>query len=84
MRGRRPGRKSKTDMHAQLANPWCGRGLPDMAPLPLADADGVARLLALCPAHAETPLLDLPELARRAGVARVYAKDERGRMGLPS
>jgi len=71
-------------MHAKLANPWRGRGLPDMAPLPLADADGVARLLALCPTHAETPLLDLSALARRAGVARVHAKDERGRMGLGS
>jgi len=71
-------------MHAQLANPWRGRGLPGMAPLPVAEADDVAQLLALCPAHAETPLLELPELARRAGVARVHAKDERGRMGLGS
>lgn len=71
-------------MREQLANPWRGRGLAGLAPLPIAAAEGVARLLALCPAHAETPLLDLPALARRAGVARVQAKDERERMGLGS
>ena len=71
-------------MREQLENPWRGRGLAGLAPLPIAAAEGVARLLALCPAHSETPLLDLPALARRAGVARVHAKDERGRMGLGS
>jgi diaminopropionate ammonia-lyase len=52
--------------------------------MPIAEADRVAHLLSLCPAHAETPLLDLPEIARRAGVAQVRAKDERARMGLGS
>ncbi|MEO0990328.1 MAG: pyridoxal-phosphate dependent enzyme, partial [Pseudomonadota bacterium] len=55
-----------------------------LAPLPIAAAEGVGRLLALCPAHTQTPLLDLPELAQRAGCAGVLAKDERQRMGLGS
>ena len=71
-------------MRDRLENPWRPRGLSGLGPLPIATADGVARLLALCPAHAETPLRELPEMARRAGVARVYAKDERARMGLGS
>ncbi len=71
-------------MRDRLENPWRGRGFSGLEPPPAANAAGVARLLALCPVHAETPLLDLPELARRAGVARVSAKDERGRMGLGS
>ena len=44
----------------------------------------VGRLLALCPAHARTPLVDLPDLAARIGIARLQVKDERGRMGLGS
>jgi len=44
----------------------------------------VAELLALCPAHAETPLVAAPGLAQAAGVSRVWLKDERGRMGLGS
>jgi len=71
-------------MRARLANPWRGQGLPGLAPLPIATSAGVSSLLERCPAHAETPLLDLPALARRAGVAEVHAKDERDRMGLGS
>jgi diaminopropionate ammonia-lyase len=71
-------------MRDRLENPWRGEVLSGLTPLPLAEPDGVARLLALCPVHAETPLLDLPDLARRAGVARVSVKDERERMGLGS
>ena len=65
-------------------NPWRGRGLAIDAPWPCDDAGAVAQLLALCPAHAPTPLRDCPDVARRAGVARVHVKDERGRMGLGS
>lgn len=65
-------------------NPWRGRGLAIEAPSPLATADAVARLLAICPAHAPTPLHDCPALAARAGVAQIHVKDERGRMGLGS
>jgi len=67
-----------------LENPFRGRGLPGSAPPPAADPSPVAALLALCPAHARTPLVDLVGLAERAGVARVRLKDERGRMGLGS
>lgn len=84
-RGRkRPRERGDPDMRDRLENPWRGAGLRDLAPLPLADAAGVARLLALCPRHAETPLLDLPALADRVGCARVSVKDERARMGLGS
>ncbi len=40
--------------------------------------------LAHCPAHAETSLIALDGLAQRLGVARIWFKDERGRMGLGS
>lgn len=36
------------------------------------------------PGYAETPLHDLPALADRLGVGRVYVKDESARLGLPS
>lgn len=65
-------------------NPWRGRGIDLDCPLPLSDAGGVGRLLALCPAHQPTPLLAAPELAARAGVGEIRLKDERGRMGLGS
>jgi diaminopropionate ammonia-lyase len=34
--------------------------------------------------YRETPLIDAPDLAARAGVARVLVKQEGGRLGLPS
>lgn len=71
-------------MHERLENRWRGRGLSGLEPLPIAAADDVARLLARCPVHRETPLLELPELAQRAGCARIFLKDERARMGLGS
>jgi diaminopropionate ammonia-lyase len=52
--------------------------------MPVAEATGVASLLALCPAHRETPLRAAPDLARIARVAEVWIKDERERMGLGS
>lgn len=69
-------------MAQSLENPWRGRGLG--APWPLDDATGVAGLLALCPAHAPTHLLDRPDLAAHFGLARLWIKDERARMGLGS
>ncbi|GAA1534596.1 hypothetical protein GCM10009827_060940 [Dactylosporangium maewongense] len=36
------------------------------------------------PGYAPTPLTELPELAAAAGVARLYAKDESTRLGLPA
>jgi len=35
-----------------------------------------AALLAVWPCHAPTPLIDLPRLATRCGVAKVVLKDE--------
>jgi diaminopropionate ammonia-lyase len=71
-------------MPKTLSNPWRGTKLDIEAPWPCRDAAGVARLLALCPAHAHTPLHDMPALARQAGAGRVFVKDERARMGLGS
>lgn len=71
-------------MAERLENPWRGRGLTPPGAEPLSDASGVAALLQQCPAHAPTPLHDLPDLARRLGVARLWLKDERARMGLGS
>lgn len=61
-----------------------GRDAMKTAPRPSQDAEAVAQLLALCPAHAPTPLVAAPKLAQRLGVAQVSVKDERGRMGLGS
>lgn len=71
-------------MTRTLDNRFRGKSLPDLQPTPGADAQSVATLLAQCPAHAETPLRDSPELAAKAGIARLSIKDERGRMGLGS
>lgn len=71
-------------MGHHLLNPWRGRGLDGAGLLPLADARGVNDLLQRCPAHAPTPLRDMPGLAARLGVARLWLKDERERMGLGS
>ncbi|MCA8909366.1 MAG: pyridoxal-phosphate dependent enzyme [Rhodospirillaceae bacterium] len=56
----------------------------DPVRLPSADAAAVARLLARCPAARPTPLLARPDIAAHAGVAQVWLKDERARMGLGS
>ncbi|MEM9248787.1 MAG: pyridoxal-phosphate dependent enzyme [Pseudomonadota bacterium] len=71
-------------MQHHLLNPFRGQGLPSANDLPSTDANAVAELLALCPAHAQTPLVAVDGLAREAGVATLWAKDERGRMGLGS
>ena len=71
-------------MKHDLQNPWRGRGLEGAEHFPLADARDVAALLQSCPAHAPTALRDVPELAAKLGVARLWLKDERARMGLGS
>ncbi|MBE9603428.1 pyridoxal-phosphate dependent enzyme [Acetobacteraceae bacterium H6797] len=50
-------------------------------PLQESPAAIAATLLPLSPDYAPTPLLDLPRLAARLGVAQVLAKDEGRRMG---
>ncbi|PSL20084.1 pyridoxal-phosphate dependent enzyme [Shimia abyssi] len=67
-----------------LTNPFRGTGLPQGGLFPSHDATAVAKLLALCPAHGETPLTPAPAIAARAGVASLWIKDERTRMGLGS
>ncbi|OOY14876.1 pyridoxal-phosphate dependent enzyme [Thioclava sp. DLFJ4-1] len=67
-----------------IDNPWRGDGLDPEGVQPIADASGVARLLAQCPAHRETPLRAAPEIAQLARVGKVWIKDERERMGLGS
>ncbi|WP_172297671.1 pyridoxal-phosphate dependent enzyme [Pseudoruegeria sp. HB172150] len=68
-----------------LSNPYRGTGLdiPVLAdvPYPLTEPVGI---LTRHPRYAETPLVELPDLARAAGVGHLHVKDERGRMGLGS
>ena len=71
-------------MPQHIQNPWRGKGLLPDAIHPIDNADDVAALLAQCPAHQPTPLSQSPELAKLAGVAEVWIKDERSRMGLGS
>ena len=71
-----------------LKNPYRGLGLapevlPDV-PWPSVDAAQPQALLARCPVAAKTPLTKAPALATQAGVAELWLKDERGRMGLGS
>lgn len=65
-------------------NPHRGKGLSIDAPAPSVDAAAPNALLARCPDHSVTPLVVSRELATQAGVAGVWVKDERARMGLGS
>ncbi|MBT9383676.1 pyridoxal-phosphate dependent enzyme [Pseudooceanicola sp. CBS1P-1] len=71
-----------------MINPHRGHGLDDPAlaeiPFPAQDAGPPRALMARCPRAGATPLVELPGLARQAGVAGLYVKDERARMGLGS
>ncbi|MGG7568488.1 pyridoxal-phosphate dependent enzyme [Rhodovulum sp. DZ06] len=67
-----------------LPNPYRGPGLPLSAPRPVADPAAVAGLLSHCPRHKPTRLRNVPPLARAAGVAELWIKDESDRMGLGS
>lgn len=58
-------------------------GLDDV-PVPSIDHQSVADLIERCPEAGETPLHDLSDLAADLGVASVWVKDERDRMGLGS
>ncbi len=71
-------------MPNSLTNPYRGRGMMPDALRPVDDPSRVATLLARCPVHAETPLVDNAELAGACGVGALYIKDESGRMGLGS
>ena len=71
-----------------LPNPVRGTGLhhPALAgvPMPSSDAARPAALLTRCPSAAQTPLVHSKALAQQAGVAELWLKDERARMGLGS
>ncbi|MFF8842127.1 diaminopropionate ammonia-lyase [Streptomyces sp. NPDC015127] len=45
---------------------------------------GVSRFHAGLPGYAPTPLTELPALAARLGVGRLFVKDESSRLGLPA
>lgn len=64
-------------------NPWRGRGLPETvlsgAPVPSVDAEASEALIRRCLSADETPLTELEGFG-----ARLWVKDERGRMGLGS
>ncbi|MEM6887439.1 MAG: pyridoxal-phosphate dependent enzyme [Pseudomonadota bacterium] len=53
-------------------------------PFPSADAARARALISRCPVASVTPLLSAPSLAAASGVAEVWVKDERARMGMGS
>ncbi|WP_375692072.1 pyridoxal-phosphate dependent enzyme [Pseudooceanicola sp. LIPI14-2-Ac024] len=71
-----------------LTNPFRGTGLAhpalDDMPWPAADPAPTLALLTRCPRHTVTPMVQAAALAKAAGVAEVWFKDERTRMGLGS
>lgn len=71
-----------------LHNPYRGTGMdaPELAtmPWPSVEASAPAALLQRCPRAAATPLVSAPALAEAAGVAGLWVKDERDRMGMGS
>ena len=71
-----------------ISNPFRGRGLPQQPGLAegrvARDPSQALALFGRCPAAAKSPLLVMPELAEEFGVAALYLKDERQRMGLGS
>ena len=71
-------------MRDSFDNPHFQTGLPELQHMPTDDATNVSSLLAKCPAHKATPLLNVPDLAKQIGVAQLHMKDERDRMGLGS
>jgi diaminopropionate ammonia-lyase len=66
-----------------ITRPAAVTGLEDI-PMPSVDAKAAQTLVARCPVAAETPLVQAEALAVEAGVAELWVKDERGRMGLGS
>lgn len=60
------------------------RALDAARPFAPAATAEIAGLVALCPRHQATPLRRLDPLAGALGVGGLWAKDERGRFGLPS
>ncbi len=70
-----------------IANPYRhSHGFPGLAdiPFPRDDPSAALALVSRCPVAGVTPLVSMPALADRIGVAEFWVKDERGRMGLGS
>ena len=71
-----------------VTNRFRGTGMdaPELTeiPWPSQDAKAPAALLQRCPRAGATPLVSSPALAAAAGVAELWIKDERDRMGLGS
>lgn len=67
-----------------VENPFRGTGLPEMDQMPFSDARAAMNLISRCLTYEETPLRDMPALAKEIGVARLWVKDESARMGLGS
>lgn len=67
-----------------LVNPLRGKGLAGLNFLPKDDPREVSHLIGQCPVHLQTPMLNLPDLAKQIGVAQLMVKDERARMALGS
>ncbi len=69
-------------------NPLRGSGIGADVPMARGVLRTVARpvrtMLAACPVHAETPLLDQTDLSGMLGIGALRIKDERQRMGLGS
>jgi diaminopropionate ammonia-lyase len=71
-----------------LDNPYLGKGLQSIetaqAIMPSVAVELPTKLAKLCPKHIETPLICVDSIAKQMGVASVWLKDERTRMGLGS
>lgn len=81
---RLPKNQEEQPLPKTIPNPLRGQILDLGVPLPCDDARGVETLLGRCPAYRQTPLVQVPQLAARTGVAEVWVKDESNRMGLGS
>lgn len=71
-------------MPVKIENRWRGHGLLPNVIAPIDHSRDVHALLKACPRHKETPLIDAVELAAEFGIAKLWIKDERARMGLGS
>jgi diaminopropionate ammonia-lyase len=77
-------RVSEANERVDLNPGWSGDDVGGPVAETAADAATIRAFHASLPGLAATPLVDLPDVARELGVARVVAKHERERLGLPS
>jgi len=71
-----------------IANPYRRQGLPDQDGFEqgsiVTDPKAALALMSECPIAHTTPVTNTPDIANDLGIAELYIKDERGRMGLGS